>query len=362
MEYRKIIHVDMDAFYASVEQREHPEFRGRPLVVGRPGERSVVSAASYEARKFGIRSAMPSVKAARLCPDVIFVPGNMELYRSVSAQIHRIFHEYTDLVEPLALDEAFLDVTDNKAGLSLGVEVARRIKQRIRRELGLVASAGVSYNKFLAKIASDFRKPDGLCTIHPDRAQAFIEKLPIEVFWGVGRVTAQKMHALGIADGAALRACSQEFLTRHFGKNGRLYYDFARGIDPRPVMAVRVRKSVGCEDTFDYDLTEMADIVQELRLLAEKLERRMEKADFRGITLTLKVKFDDFTIRSRSVSPGYEIMTAPQVTELAEQLARSPDLFMRPVRLLGLSVSHPLLEKPESFASQLDIDFPEFVD
>ena len=185
MEYRKIIHVDMDAFYASVEQREHPEFRGRPLVVGRPGERSVVSAASYEARKFGIRSAMPSVKAARLCPDVIFVPGNMELYRSVSAQIHRIFHEYTDLVEPLALDEAFLDVTDNKAGLSLGVEVARRIKQRIRRELGLVASAGVSYNKFLAKIASDFRKPDGLCTIHPDRAQAFIEKLPIEVFWGV---------------------------------------------------------------------------------------------------------------------------------------------------------------------------------
>ena len=200
MEYRKIIHVDMDAFYASVEQREHPEFRGRPLVVGHPGERSVVSAASYEARKFGIRSAMPSVKAARLCPDVIFVPGNMELYRSVSAQIHRIFHEYTDLVEPLALDEAFLDVTDNKAGLSLGVEVARRIKQRIRRELGLVASAGVSYNKFLAKIASDFRKPDGLCTIHPDRAQAFIEKLPIEVFWGVGRVTAQKMHALGIAD------------------------------------------------------------------------------------------------------------------------------------------------------------------
>ena len=188
MEYRKIIHVDMDAFYASVEQREHPEFRGRPLVVGRPGERSVVSAASYEARKFGIRSAMPSVKAARLCPDVIFVPGNMELYRSVSAQIHRIFHEYTDLVEPLALDEAFLDVTDNKAGLSLGVEVARRIKQRIRRELGLVASAGVSYNKFLAKIASDFRKPDGLCTIHPDRAQAFIEKLPIEVFWGVGWV------------------------------------------------------------------------------------------------------------------------------------------------------------------------------
>ena len=207
MEYRKIIHVDMDAFYASVEQREHPEFRGRPLVVGRPGERSVVSAASYEARKFGIRSAMPSVKAARLCPEVIFVPGNMELYRSVSVQIHRIFHDYTDLVEPVALDEACLDVTDNKAGLSLGVEVARRIKQRIRSELGLVASAGVSYNKFLAKIASDFRKTDGLCTIHPDRAQAFIEKLPIEVFWGVGRVTSHKMHAFGIADGTSLHAC-----------------------------------------------------------------------------------------------------------------------------------------------------------
>lgn len=182
MEYRKIIHVDMDAFYASVEQREHPEFRGRPLVVGRPGERSVVSAASYEARKFGIRSAMPSVKAARLCPDVIFVPGNMELYRSVSAQIHRIFHEYTDLVEPLALDEAFLDVTDNKAGLSLGVEVARRIKQRIRRELGLVASAGVSYNKFLAKIASDFRKPDGLCTIHPTVRRLLLKNCPSKYF------------------------------------------------------------------------------------------------------------------------------------------------------------------------------------
>ena len=247
MPERKIIHIDMDAFYASVEQRDHPEYRGRPLVVGRADGRGVVAAASYEARQYGIRSAMPSVRAVRLCPDLIFVPGRMEVYRSVSAQIHRIFHEYTDL------DEAFLDVTENKPGLPLAVDVARAIRRRIRDELGLVASAGVSYNKFLAKVASDYRKPDGLCTIHPDRAAAFIARLPIEAFWGVGRVTARRMHELGIRSGADLRAQPLDFLVERFGKAGRLYHQFAQGIDLRPVCPTRVRKSVGCESTFESD-------------------------------------------------------------------------------------------------------------
>ena len=218
MENRKIIHIDMDAFYASVEQRDHPEYRGKPLAVGRPEERGVVAAASYEARKFGIRSAMSSMQALKLCPDLIFVRGRMEDYKAVSEEIHRIFHEYTDLIEPLALDEAFLDVTENKKNIPLAVDIARAIKKEIREKLGLVASAGVSYNKFLAKIASDYRKPDGLFVIHPRKAAAFIARLPIEVFWGIGKVTAHKMHALGIHNGAQLRNCSLEFLNRNFGK------------------------------------------------------------------------------------------------------------------------------------------------
>ena len=237
----------MDAFYASVEQRDHPELRGKPLAVGHAEERGVVAAASYEARRYGVRSAMSSQKAKRLCPQLIFVPGRMEVYKSVSRQVHEIFHEYTDLIEPLSLDEAFLDVTENKQGILLAVDIAKAIKQRIREELNLVASAGVSYNKFLAKIASDFRKPDGLCTIHPDQAIDFIARLPIESFWGVGPVTARKMHLLGIHNGLQLRECSSEMLVRQFGKVGLLYYDFARGVDLRPVEAVRIRKSIGCE-------------------------------------------------------------------------------------------------------------------
>ena len=278
MPERKIIHIDMDAFYASVEQRDHPEYRGRPLVVGRADGRGVVAAASYEARQYGIRSAMPSVRAVRLCPDLIFVPGRMEVYRSVSAQIHRIFHEYTDLVEPLALDEAFLDVTENKAGLALAVDVARAIRRRIRDELGLVASAGVSYNKFLAKIASDYRKPDGLCTIHPDRAAAFIARLPIEAFWGVGRVTARRMHELGIRSGADLRAQPLDFLVERFGKAGRLYHQFAQGIDLRPVCPTRVRKSVGCESTFESDRVTLGEMSEELYALSARLRRTSNSA------------------------------------------------------------------------------------
>ena len=234
MSERKIIHIDMDAFYASVEQRDNPELRGRPVAVGHAGERGVVAAASYEARKYGVHSAMSSQKAMRLCPELIFIPGRMEAYKEVSEQIHEIFHEYTDIIEPLSLDEAFLDVTENKKNIPLAVDIAREIKLKIRTELNLIASAGVSYNKFLAKVASDYRKPNGLCTIHPDQALDFIARLPIESFWGVGPVTAKRMHTLGIHDGAHLRAWSLEGLTRKFGKAGALYYNFSRGIDSVP--------------------------------------------------------------------------------------------------------------------------------
>ena len=230
----------MDAFYASVEQRDRPELRGKPLAVGHPGERSVVAAASYEARRYGVRSAMPSQRASRLCPDLIFVPARMEVYKAVSQQIHEIFHDYTDIIEPISLDEAFLDVTDNKPGMPLAVDIAREIKRRIREELGLVASAGVSYNKFLAKVASDYRKPDGLCTIHPDRALDFIARLKVEQFWGVGPVTARRMHEMGVYTGRQLQRCSLNLLVRWFGKAGRLIMILRMGW-----ICVRWRRS-GC--------------------------------------------------------------------------------------------------------------------
>ena len=231
----KIIHIDMDAFYASVEQRDNPELRGKPLAVGHAEERGVVAAASYEARRYGVRSAMSSQKAKRLCPQLIFVHGRMDVYKEVSRRIHEIFHTYTDIIEPLSLDEAFLDVTENKTDIPLAVDIAKEIKKQIREELGLIASAGVSYNKFLAKVASDYRKPDGLCTIHPDQALEFISRLPIESFWGVGPVTARRMHSIGIHSGRELQTCTLEMLTRQFGKTGQLYSDFARGIALRPV-------------------------------------------------------------------------------------------------------------------------------
>ena len=235
MSERKIIHIDMDAFYASVEQRDNPELRGKPLAVGHAEERGVVAAASYEARRYGVRSAMSSQKAKRLCPQLIFVHGRMDVYKEVSRRIHEIFHTYTDIIEPLSLDEAFLDVTENKTDIPLAVDIAKEIKKQIREELGLIASAGVSYNKFLAKVASDYRKPDGLCTIHPDQALEFISRLPIESFWGVGPVTARRMHSIGIHSGRELQTCTLEMLTRQFGKAGQLYYDFSRGIDLRPM-------------------------------------------------------------------------------------------------------------------------------
>lgn len=338
---RKIIHIDMDAFYASVEQRDNPDLRGRPLVVGHAGERGVVAAASYEARRYGVRSAMSSLKAMRLCPDLIFVPGRMEVYKEVSYQIHEIFHEYTDIIEPLALDEAFLDVTENKPGILLAVDIAREIKQRIRKELGLIASAGVSYNKFLAKIASDYRKPNGLCTIHPDQALDFIARLPIESFWGVGPVTAKRMHALGIHDGLHLRAWSLEGLVREFGKAGRLYYDFSRGIDLRPVETVRVRKSIGCERTLEHDIDRRSSIIIELYHTAVELIDRLKAKGFGGNTLTLKVKFHDFAQITRSITQDKELTTMDIILPLAKKLLADVSYEERPIRLLGLSVSNP---------------------
>ena len=325
---RRIIHIDMDAFYASVEQRDNPELRGKPVAVGHADQRGVVAAASYEARKFGIHSAMPSVTAKRLCPDLIFIPGRMEVYKAVSKQIHEIFHEYTDIIEPISLDEAFLDVTQNKPGIELAVDIAREIKQKIRERLHLVASAGVSYNKFLAKIASDYRKPDGLCTIHPDAAQEFIDRLPIESFWGVGPVTAKKMHQYGIHTGRDLHDASPAMLRRLFGKAGQLYHDFAWGIDNRPVEAVRVRKSV-----------------------------RLTRAGFKGNTLTLKIKHDDFVIKTRSITRPQPLDTLATILPLAKQLLREIDYQTHPVRLIGLSVSKPSEDIMEDKWVQLELEF-----
>lgn len=341
MTERKIIHIDMDAFYASVEQRDNPQLRGKPIAVGHAEERGVVAAASYEARCFGVRSAMSSQKAKRLCPQLIFIPGRMEVYKAVSRQIHEIFHEYTDLVEPISLDEAFLDVTENKPGILLAVDIAREIKQKVRERLQLVASAGVSYNKFLAKIASDYRKPDGLCTIHPDQAADFIARLPIESFWGVGPVTAKKMHLLGIHNGAQLRSRSQEMLIREFGKAGALYYDFSRGIDLRPVEAVHVRKSVGCERTLEKDINRRSAVIIELYHVAVELVSRLEQKQFRGNTLTLKIKFHDFIQITRSQTQAQELSGLDVILPLAKQLLKEVDYEHHPIRLIGLSVSNP---------------------
>lgn len=348
----------MDAFYASVEQRDYPELREKPLAVGHAEERGVVAAASYEARRYGVRSAMSSQKAKRLCPQLIFVHGRMDVYKAVSRQIHEIFHEYTDLIEPLSLDEAFLDVTENKHGIPFAVDIAKEIKNRIREELNLVASAGISYNKFLAKIASDYRKPDGLCTIHPDQALNFVAHLPVESFWGVGPVTAKKMHSLGIHNGLQLRDCSVEMLLRQFGKVGALYYDFARGIDLRPVEATRVRKSIGCERTLEKDISVRSSVIIELYHLAVELIGRLQRKEFKGNTLTLKIKFHDFSQITRSITKTEELTTLDVVLPLAKELLKGVDYEQHPIRLIGLSVSNPKEQTDEHGVwEQLSFEF-----
>ena len=349
---RKIVHVDMDAFYASVEQRDNPALRGRPIAVGHAEGRGVVATASYEARQYGVRSAMPSAKAKELCPHLIFVEGRMAHYKAVSKSIHEIFHRYTDIIEPISLDEAFLDVTHNKQGIALGVDVAKAIKAEIREELGLVASAGVSYNKFLAKIASDWRKPDGLCTIHPDRAIAFIDQLPIEAFWGVGPATAAKCHALVIHKAPDLRAWALSDLLRHFGQSGYDFYRFVRGIDDRPVRAWRERKSVGCERTFRHDLRARHQISQVLADLVEELTKRLERAQFVGCTLTLKLRHHDFTTKTRAYTSDvpYGALDRVRLLEDAERLLAGASIPAAGIRLMGLTVSTPIHESEHSLS------------
>lgn len=342
---RKIIHIDMDAFFASVEQRDNPELRGKPIAVGFDGPRGVVSTASYEARVYGVRSAMSMAQAKRRCSQLIVVPCHFDRYKDVSQQIHAVFHEYTDLVEPISLDEAFLDVTDNKKGIELAVELAKQIKRKIFERTSLTASAGVSYNKLLAKIASDMRKPNGIFTVHPDRALDFIGQLPVEKLWGIGPKTAERMHKMGVFTGEQLRQISREHLIQVFGKMGNVYYDFSRGIDNRPVIVAYERKSVGCERTFLEDLHIESKIIIELYHITLELVERLEKKDFRGRTLTLKLKWDATTQITRSLTQERILRTKEDILPLAKQLLRETNFHDRPIRLMGLSVSSP--DNPE---------------
>jgi DNA polymerase-4 len=353
---RKIIHVDMDAFYASVEQRDDPSLRGKPVAVG-GGVRGVVAAASYEARPFGVRSAMPSVTAKRLCPDLIFVKPRFDAYRAVSQQIRTIFLDYTPHVEPLSLDEAYLDVTEDLKGIGIATEIARQIRARIRDETGLTASAGVSYNKFLAKLASDQNKPNGLCVVTPARGPAFVETVPVKRFHGVGPVTAAKMASLGIETGADLKAKSLEFLAEHFGSSAQYYHDLARGICHRQVKADRPYKSVSAEDTFLTDLTDPDDLQAELARIGRTVWRRIEAKGLAGRTVNLKVKYSDFRIVTRARS-----LDRP-VAGLAEFLALGAGLLdtllppEKSIRLLGLGLSG-LNEEEAAEPAALELELP----
>lgn len=357
---RKILHIDMDAFYASIEQRDNPELRGKPLAVGYGEKRGVVAAASYEARKYGVYSAMPSVVAIRKCPHLIFVSPHFDVYRSVSEQVREIFFEYTDQVEPLSLDEAFLDVTINKKGMHSATHIAKEIKQKIFEETGLTASAGVSYNKFLAKIASDYKKPNGIYVITPQKGVGFIEQLTINKFFGVGRVTAAKMNELGIYTGADLKKWSEIDLVHHFGKAGLSYYQYARGLDNREVESERIRKSLGSEETFLEDIYDLSIIEQELDKIAQEVARRSTKRDFKAKTLTLKIKYADFTIVTRSITLNDYIYKASDMLQIAmDLLSRVDDIEDKKVRLLGLTLSNPDVEEVylPGMPIQLKIDF-----
>jgi len=354
---RRIVHVDMDAFYASVEQRDNPELRGKPVAVGGAAARGVVAAASYEARVFGVRSALPSVTARRRCPDLIFVPPRFEIYRAVSAQIREIFAEHTDLIEPLSLDEAYLDVTKNKQHIPLATDIATMIRARIREVTGLNASAGISYCKFLAKMASDLNKPNGQAVITPKNGPAFVEALAVRKFHGVGPATAAKMERLGIATGADLKAKSLDFLQEHFGKSGLWYYRIARGIDGRPVQPDRQRKSVGAEDTFATDISELEAARSELRPLIAKVWRHCEAKGLRGRTITLKVKFDDFQQITRSRTLGNPPDSSNAVEGICDALLDQLHPFPKGVRLLGVTLS-ALMDAREIVGQDRQLSFP----
>ncbi|MFM7349685.1 MAG: DNA polymerase IV [Erythrobacter sp.] len=336
---RKIIHVDMDAFFASVEQRDNPELRGKPVAVGGSGGRGVVAAASYEARRFGVRSAMPSVTAQRLCPDLVFVRARLDAYKEASRQIRRVFEHYTSVIEPLSLDEAYLDVTEDRLGIGSATRIAELIRQEIRAKTQLTASAGVSYNKFLAKIASDQNKPDGICIIRPGEGARFVAGLPIRRFHGVGPRAEAKMQALGIATGADLAAKDIAFLRQHFGSMGDYLYRAARGIDLRPVRAHRIRKSVGGERTFSTDIGSGAALRDTLETIIDIVWERIEAAEARGRTVTLKLKFTDFRTITRATSLSDHIGGKADFARLARALLEAELPLPKPIRLMGLTLS-----------------------
>ena len=343
---RKIIHIDMDAFYASVEQRDNLTLKGKPVAVGYPAKRGVIAAASYEARSFGVRSAMPSTVAARKCAELVFVPPRFDVYREVSKQVQAIFKDYTPLVEPLSLDEAYLDLTDNLGGISTAWETAKRIRARIYEETKLTASAGISYNKFLAKLASDHRKPDGQFAILPDEAEGFVATLPIARFHGVGPKTAARMQALGIETGADLRRQTLAFLQQRFGKAGNWYFEIARGRDDRPVQPDRERKSSGSETTFPEDLIDPVQIEAGVVAMADDVWAWCEKTNCRGRTVTVKIKWANFQISSRSRSMGTAIETRDELHEVALDLIRTVFPPRQGIRLVGVALSN--LRPPNS--------------
>ncbi len=351
---RKIIHVDMDAFYASVEQRDNPELRGKPVAVGGARERGVVAAASYEARKFGVRSAMPSVTAKRNCPDLIFVKPRFDVYKAVSLQVRAILAEHTPLIEPVSLDEAYLDVTENPQGIASATEIAEAIRAKIKAETDLTASAGVSYNKFLAKLASDHRKPDGLFVITPSMGAEFVESLPVGKFHGIGPATTARMNAHGIHTGADLRKQSLDFLQRHFGKAGAFYYWISRGVDERPVRADRVRKSVGAETTFFSDLFALGEARDALKPIIEKVWHHCEATGTWGRTVTLKVKYADFHQITRSLTCDVPVGTQAALEQVSYALLEPVFPVQQGIRLLGVTLSSLVRDLPQD-AGQLKL-------
>jgi DNA polymerase-4 len=353
---RKIIHVDMDAFYASVEQMDNPDLRGKPVAVGGNEIRGVVSAASYEARKFGVRSALSGALAKKYCPELIFVRPRFDRYKEISQKIRKIFHDYTDLIEPLSLDEAYLDVTHNKKGNPSASLIAQEIRLRILNEVGLSASAGISVNKFIAKVASDINKPNGQKTVPPDEVIRFLEDLPIRKFYGVGKVTTEKMYQLGIFTGLDLKSKPIEFLEKHFGKSGAFYFNVVRGIHNSEVKPNRITKSVAAEHTFDENLTSEIFMQERLETIADELDRRLKKHKIAGKTVTLKIKYSDFTQQTRSKTLPYFISDKSLLFDTVKELLFQ-ERMKDSVRLLGISLSNLNTEIKKTIVVQLKFDF-----
>lgn len=336
---RKIIHVDMDAFYASVEQMDNPELKGKPVAVGGSGRRGVIGAASYEARKYGVRSAMVGNLAIKLCPHLIFVKPRFERYSEISKQVKKIFFDYTDLVEPLSMDEAYLDVTENKKGNPSATLIAQDIRQRIYKEVGITASAGISINKFVAKIASDYNKPNGQKTVNPEEVTTFMEALDVRKFYGVGKVTAERMYQLGIFTGNDIKGKTAEYLNKHFGKSGQFYYNVVRGIHNSPVKTHRIRKSLAAERTFNENLSSEIFMLEKLEHISEEVTKRLERSKVAGKTITLKIKYSDFTLQTRSKTLSYYIRDKHIILDVAKDLLYQ-EKPRESVRLLGISLSN----------------------